>query len=889
MCFIFLYSFSMWIDSYGIKHNIISNNDKVTDNLNFSNESTSTTNKALTIAVKNVKLVKENHLSSINVDESRLWNSSHWEKDIYDNNLSSHDSDTKSLECALINNEQYPLLIANISKEYSKHKDRDREVLQTRIKRRQETKIDKEEWEILSEEIPSFEEFLLENDTEENFNEFLKNDYADKVVLNNLRLLVDKEWNTHFDLVSEPDLTAEVKVAWRAKLLNDYYSKYPDLNKKSFSEELKKWEFIKHKIDYVVSRYLMKDNTTWLATQLDWVLNEIENDKSFSFEDEESRNIFLDNFGQFLRNCIREYYRLKDDKENDKKLNLQLKSYLYLYWKYFYKDKFKTHWWDLNSYEKDLNEILEAILYFNWDLDTLKKNKYLEYEKELLRAQEERQRIAREEAFKKNRERNNNLKSLSFDTWNLDVNWNRKNFDLQNASWVDIAQEEWLWKHLNQFKLKESSNESDTSILRNSAFYKVCENFLKRNEMVSKYLSIKDLQKLFVLWDDNMYFNQENWDKFKSSWIEKNGDSGDFDLIESSLKFSFPSEFKSSFEELLSFSNDKMWEIHETVKNHAIWAVIDNIKDIFDEICNKNVSWQYFEWFKYNESEPVKIIGDCMIISWYFRWEVMNISYNVNNWKLCINSCISKVWNDFSIWSTSPTQEIWIIKPFDDILKDFYNKPSESTVDWIYNIKWNWMKNKIEKKKESDRLKLQEICLTTIDKFWDKVTEEIDKKAKINTTVVSMLRTLNIFPWYKSVVFKPWTDLHEFIQIVQNSDKYGTLDYFLRFIPDFSKLLWLSWWKNNLKQNKTAADSKPLFEYKWDNETITYIRENSKNFDNEAEKKLAEFENPNNFWILKIINEKFTSWETVWEISRKKFDINKIDEVEHDLAELIIL
>jgi hypothetical protein len=59
-------------------------------------------------------------------------------------------------------------------------------------------------------------------------------------------------------------------------------------------------------------------------------------------------------------------------------------------------------------------------------------------------------------------------------------------------------------------------------------------------------------------------------------------DAENLDKIENLLKIWFISEYNDSLKNLTISCRDKMGDVHNVVKDHAIGAVIDNIKDIFD-------------------------------------------------------------------------------------------------------------------------------------------------------------------------------------------------------------------------------------------------------------------------------------------------------------------
>ena len=100
----------------------------------------------------------------------------------------------------------------------------------------------------------------------------------------------------------------------------------------------------------------------------------------------------------------------------------------------------------------------------------------------------------------------------------------------------------------------------------------------------------------------------------------------------------------------------------------------------------------------------------------------------------------------------------------------------------------------------------------------------------------------------------------------------------------FMGYIWLNWWKNSNHQDKTREVSKIIFDENNKQDCISYIRENTKYFSREyGMAQTANQFNGENFWILRIISEKFTSGD----YPNRKLDSNKIklfeNGLEHDI------
>ena len=842
---------------------------------------------------------------------------------------------------ALQKNPTYVEFLSNLLLDHLSYENKNIEKRNNLIKRKSQNEGDDNNPENEEEKIPLLEEYLLENDSYDAYAAFLTSpQFYDKVLIPFFRIY----WNNpkESDLVI---LKSEIRVAWNNKLRSDYYKTYNIISEDKLSDMDQIWRLINNNIHSTIKNFANWSDVTWkwLPKALDSIMDKILDNEFIKSKiwDE----AFRLQFDSLLRNSILWFIWSNIDEDHPLKhtgnaeYDLRLRSYLYLYWKYSYSNHFKSGWWSLESYESDLEDILEAILYYEWDIDKVKENKYLKAEEARAKEQEALQRQSREETFRRNKEGNSGIRGLSLTRETKSLTENENNVDLNNASWSQIAQWLWLWSKITQFDKSTLTEmpESDRFFLNRTAFHETANKVFQNNDKLKSFIPIRDLKKFFNISNNWISFNEENWSKFREDWIKNNGnfDTETLDEIENLLKIWFIAEFNNTLKDLTLSCRDRMGDVHNIVKDHAIGAVIDNIKDVFDGLIRTNTSWEYFEWFKYDEAEPVKIDGDNMIISGRFRWEVLNISYNVKTWELKMSEYIHNIWdvkwNDFIIWNKSPTLSIWTIESFDKILENFYNSPTSSLSDWInekfgrqrpsQSKEWSvwsngkeWWKddNKSrdkhrnnsswirweairETKDHADRLRLQQICWTKIDEIWSRIKEELENHTTENSAVSWLLKTLNITPKYESVIFKKWSDLYNFVQIVQESAKKNkeSLDSFLEQMPRFLEKLWLSWNGNNENWEKTATeDSKLIFDDNnsdwndnsdWD-DIIWFIRQNGNNFIKKRDEIIsAQFEEPSNFWLLKIITEKFTTGSG----SDKQFNKMKINEFMSQLTDAL--
>ncbi len=787
---------------------------------------------------------------------------------------------TESLEMSLLHNEELPILINNVLEIYRKNQKRNAQIIQDRIDKNKKNILEESE----RDNIPTFDEFLKENDNEYEFEEYLLSEECIKwIILNYLKRFTDKSWNIW--KISEKDLMATITWEWRANLWREYNITYELINDEKYKNInliFEIWNTIKNSADNAVHDCL---NWNELATRLDSIsefIGDKDNIREYANDDNS-----LDHLNILLKNSIKEYYHLINQKDNtdtykplkktnDEIFDLQIRSYLYLYWKIFYKEYFQTRWWNINNYESDLNDILLAILAHDGDLKGVKSErqaKLLEVESKRAKALTDRQNKAREDAFRRNREKNEWIKNRDI-KWSWKENRNKKEIDIQTASGAAIAREQNLWQRLNEFTMKRNPNNSEEMFLYKSALRRACTNLINEREDYRSYFSINDFMSFFDInaINGSLSINDGARRNFKAQYEG-------IDLPESwMLLFCVQKEFNKEKENLNTLNQEIIEKCSETTRNHAIGAVIDNIKSIFNDLTIRNTqTWN--EWFRYDETTPVKIENGHMIISWYFRWEKVKVSYDIWSWEISINSFVTKIWDYLKIGDSEKI--IGSIEPFQQIFDNFCKKPTDSLVDDIYkgdswyknnyNSNNRWEKRRNHQIKLTNRMRLQQTSWIELDR----IGEGINSGTMTNLIVSWMLKTLNILPENTKLegttaLFKEWTDLYYYIQTVQNSVKKHKLwiDAFIKMIPELVKYLWLTWNMNNEHQIKD--ESNPIFNPKWNSDwnsdwkydrkydILDYLKKNWENFDKETSRvDSAKFDNKENFWLLKIINEKF--------------------------------
>lgn len=819
-----------------------------------------------------------------------------------------------SLTWILAHNEQIQSLLNDILSNYWNYIKQDETVLKRIIekkkKREKEENKDStpEQWEI----VELFEEYLLNNDSQEWFEQFLlSNGCIRDIILYYLQSHTDEEsWNLNTKLISRNDIKAKIKAEWHKKLYMDYNEKYGLKPNEELIKLNNIGNFIKNTVDNLVSQY---PNWLWdeeFLKSLEWLVTKAQNNEDFK------KMIESNHFNFLLRNSIKEYSRLLDiwnenrtlQKTGDKVFDTQLRAYLFLYWKIFYPDVFKSNWWTLDRNEWELWMILDAILVTDWKLDKDRngngKGKYYKAEEVVWNGFRKQEKSARENAWRMwamrhRMNRDNGEKLLSNDVEN-------KNLDIQNASWVEIAQEMGLWKSLEGFKMKEIQSNTDIIFRRKFAFEKTCREFLAKNG--------KDFQKFGLRISD--FFRLKSDDAkllVNNGKLESlRGKLNDTEISKlRGLIYLFTERFNDNVQQTDKKMDDKKEAVHHIVKEYAIWAVIDNVKDMFQSIVETNSNgWDFLSWFEFDEKESAKIEGNNLILSGKFNWEPLILRYNLNNGELYMNSYISKSSDGtMIIWDNSPKQKIWELKPFQNVLDDFYESPTESMRSEDFPIlrkaptpqtKFEWESSNnapkprrfprrgIEARKrmrQEHKRKLQEICGTKLDEINKNIKDQAESKTTQDYAVSNLLKTLNIMPENgnnKTVNLKNNSDLYNIVQTITNSEN-DDINYFSNYSWKLMKYIWLKWWNNNLLwQDKTTEYAKQIFDNKYPGNTIKNLKEKAGNFNREYDNTNGKgvFDSWSSFWILSVINENFVD---EWKLNKdkiEKFDNNLSKELD---------
>jgi hypothetical protein len=124
--------------------------------------------------------------------------------------------------------------------------------------------------------------------------------------------------------------------------------------------------------------------------------------------------------------------------------------------------------------------------------------------------------------------------------------------------------------------------------------------------------------------------------------------------------------------------------------------------------------------------------------------------------------------------------------------------------------------------------------------------------------VVKFMKTFNIIvdgQEDRSFEFNEWSNLFDFLQIIENSDP-SALERFQLFMERVSNFALLKWWSNNIN------GSQRVFEENYDNENMNLLRDSIKSFSKDSYKfmrnNIQNFTSEHQLWFIQIIKENLT-------------------------------
>lgn len=840
-----------------------------------------------------------------------------------------------SIDWKLMQNEQVQSLLSEILSEYNTYIWNDKQNLMLLINR--EKAILKESGKQLNEEqsniIESMYQYMMDNDNQAWFENFILTNsiHSIKTYLSNH---VGGNWNLVF--CSKNEIKARLKIDWFLKLYEWYKTAHAEneeaTNKLQQEVEGLKtgFSFVKANTDNLIHEYLSwekwKQGKDQLAQKLYHGFSII--DQHFYWE------FFNDNIVWIIRYAIKEYARLLNISDNTNQLwntwdevyDMQIRSYLYLYWVFAYNKNFQGAWFEWIKFDPnkwlddwELWEILNAILITDWQKQNdWTNNKYLATEQKVRNTRIRQDITVRQEAWAR-------IKAM--ETASPKIEWQpllqerRQNLDIQNATWVEIAQDKNLWSEISGFERKVWKSVNDVFHLQKPVLMETWKSFIVENKgILSNYMEVTDLVKFFDVSENGVNFNSNNWESRISNHPEIS--TSEADHLRAILQW-FPGKYQENLAKAMKLIDEKMDSTHDVIKNYAIGAIIDNIKDMFQYIVDTNTTWSFMTGFEFDENNSAKIENNCLLLSGKFNWESMNIKYDLSTWKLYMNSFIDVTSGNITLtWNSNPTSEIWILQPFDSILYEFYKAPTESMNNNIFSnignspISWrrgtsptpetaenaSWweqqetqptpppsmpnLSDMRDKMKREHKIMFQKMCGTKLDEIGRKIRDKIEAKSASEPVALNLLNTLWITldpNWTKNL--KWWdepSDLYKVIQLITKEKNTENINNFSDYMKTFMNNIWLTRWENKSHQDKTWDIAKIIFDKNNHENTIKYIRDNTENFDDEysSASGKAQFDEKSNFWILKIIEEKFTEWE----YPNRKLSTDKINKFEEWLA-----
>ena len=795
--------------------------------------------------------------------------------------------------------------IADYSAEWPKNNDSSND---------KKAKTNENESEKGEEIIESLDEYMSHELSPDKLEEFLLSDEGIRILKDEIDDHVDEEWNLYKNFkISNKSLRIKLETARRRSIRREYNQKY-NVFKEDEKEDIKKmWDLIANWVHRCVVKYLQRWESEFneeLIKDLETLLSSEENknlieklgkDADFKYE-----------FKLSLRESIKRYSNIVLKNNNvslntwDAQIDLQLKSYLYLYGKLFYPKIFKTNQWN-QYYEWILPEIMAAILAADDKRleNIIRNNEFLEQEKKAEEARKKREEERRREIAKRNREINERQQSRRDNEkiWTVDK-LHSESQDPNDATWVEIAANANLWETLKDYKLNidiEKSKEKQER-LKETAFREAWKEFIRLHDDMKSYIKMWEMRLLFDV--NNSILNNHEREIFKNTNILLKGMSTDEVEKIHSILSSFSSNFNAAEKRLSNNSSDMKVKIDETVRIHAIWTVIDNVRDTFYGITNEQ-KWN-IKWLQLDSKNPVRKEWENIIISGTFNGSEVKVRYDLRTGELFMNSFLHKLSpSKIRLWiNSSMDYPIWKIKSFNDVLNDYYKFPTRPTDAHMtmqrpsvltnntnkdvqnHRIWWSWVSSILLRKapanQNSNKSDIQNLLNSQNDLIGDAIMNGTERQAAKNSSIMGFMKTFNIIKIndsenFKNIDFNEWSNLFRFIQIIErtsgdnNESNNGaqTLEYFTNtFMPLLMNWYsWLKWWENNMQQDKWAR----IFNNNNINDEIKYLRDKVGDFNPNQFSGVANFENSHQLKFIDLIEEKLLD-------SKLKLDITKMQE-----------
>ncbi len=471
---------------------------------------------------------------------------------------------------------------------------------------------------------------------------------------------------------------------------------------------------------------------------------------------------------------------------------------------------------DRQKLQNWFNSILKNFFWF--EVSSVDEDIRKEFEENERLVREENQRIL-EEYKKKNEELNARTQLDESEeivsNESIDSNPSEKKL-VEDASWLEIAEDNWLWKLLVEQYNSEYLEESQYD---EQAISIAWSKFINTHKELQSIITEEIFLELYNASSNTI----KNFDDEARDWLKEifKDQPEELENLYKQIS-SLPSIITETKEELHKNSDFAKAVQNENNNNVALGSVIDNVKNIFSNISWK-IEWDLWnKWFKFNDNDPAKIQWDNLMISWDFNWAEVLVRYNLKSWEIFMNSFLqfqedSKkiiLWND-----EVANYKVWQLESFDNMLSN--HESLNSQVNLLSNA----------------------------------IVESSKKQSAINSIVVKFMKTFNVIADpqnIENIEINNWSDLFDFLEIISNSNP-NDLEIFQTAMRKLMEYSWLDRGKDNSdgpqENDKTDVE----------NEYASTLRDSIKVFTENPGifKDKTNFESSYKFWFLQMVIENF--------------------------------
>lgn len=850
---------------------------------------------------------------------------------------------SNSKEKALFSNPQVQILLDNIVSVQWNSIKKEKQQLNWYISKRSlvnpQNDTEEEIWD--NDRISmEFEDFKLTHLSIEEFENFISSEEWIRIIIDEIQKHINPktgEMYTDYPISAEI-LRLKLKTEWDSIMFREYHTIFPGIGTDNYINEMH--SVVGDNINTLIGDHIKRwwrDFNVELINNLELLISQIEQLFSNNWNEEwididgdivELRKYLFCDFLETLINEFSDIVYKDGDISLDTweiQMDLQLRSYLFIYWKIFFPNLFKDT--QINSwYDANMLDLLKIILCkYNPEIETkIRNKKLLEEKKKAEQERRERELRIRQEAERRNRERNNNSKRL----WDFGNKWwNQDSDDSKDNNWVQLVKKSNL--KLSDFSVwwEDSESFSENMHTKHIAFRLAWDDFINSHDGIKNIVTYPDMQKLYNI--ETGSIDKTAWKSFLETDIMKWRTDEEIDKILQTLN-TFSGNFDNAMKNITSTMEQRKWKMDDEIKMHALWSVVDNVKAIFDNIVKK---WQWdskFEWFLFDAHNPVTRKWNDIIISWKFNWADIKIRYNLFSGEIFMNSFLQhlspskiKIWNN-----TDADYKIGQLESFDTILDEHYRIPSISNEasSWYnshHNFNhqsnwWKWNQNTIQQeadqqestwdmesssnlnnsftvqsattiishsgtmwKDEIDSLRktFWEMIHANLELIGNTIINHTKKQSARNSIITKFMKTFNIISdeqFENTIDVNDWSNMFDFLQIIENSDS-TSLETFQVFMGKIMEYSWLRRWNNNLQWSQRNQKSDLILDENNGNKYASLLRNCSKDFSNNLEdlKWKLNFDSNSKLWFIDMISKNITNDVTK---PNRKLDISKMNE-----------